>query len=219
MNILLPKAPYSFNHGAAVVEGNLLYIYRPVDFKELMYDLTNQIYDGGHKCYYCGATITEKQRTMEHRFPADLGGPTLTNNLVPTCKKCNSTKGNLLEDQYKYFMGIKNPDEARAYRTSIERGHRKIYSGKVKVIPEEWICPKDYPLNEIEMRMQITVPIGRGYFYLEKRYAKHANVIKPVVVSANKKLLDGFNVCLFAKTHDCWDKVSIMKLDNVVVMY
>ena len=90
MNILLPKPPFVFNNGAAVVEGNLLYIYRPVDFRELMYALTNAIYDEGRICYYCGAEITEKQRTMDHKYPQDFGGPTITDNLVPTCKKCNT---------------------------------------------------------------------------------------------------------------------------------
>lgn len=219
MNILLPKSPFLFHNGAAVVEGNILYIYRPVDFKELMYALTNAIYDGGKKCYYCGAEITERQRTMDHKYPMDFGGPTITDNLVPTCTKCNSSKSNLLEEQYKTFLEIENPENAKAYRTSIERNHKKIYAGKMKVLPEEWLCSKEYPINEIEMRMQITVPIGRGYEYLKKRYSRYGTVLKPVVVSANKKLLDGFNVCLFAKTQSCWDKVDIIKLDNVVVMY
>ena len=136
MNILLPKPPFVFNNGAAVVEGNLLYIYRPVDFRELMYALTNAIYDEGRICYYCGAEITEKQRTMDHKYPQDFGGPTITDNLVPTCKKCNTTKGNVMEDEFKEFMQIKDTEAAKAYRVAKERGHRKIHTGKVSVIPE-----------------------------------------------------------------------------------
>ena len=219
MNILLPKPPFVFNNGAAVVEGNLLYIYRPVDFRELMYALTNAIYDEGRICYYCGAEITEKQRTMDHKYPQDFGGPTITDNLVPTCKKCNTTKGNLMEDEFKEFMKIENAEAAKAYRVAKERGHRKIHTGKVSVIPEEWICPKDYPLNEIEMRMQVTVSLGRGYDHVSRRFQKYNSILKPVIVSTNKKLLDGFNVCLFAKVHNQWNRVNIIKLDNVIVMY
>ena len=91
MNVLLPKTPFVYNNGAAVVEGNFLYIYRPVDFNDLMYALTYEIYRDDMRCFYCGELLTEKQRTLDHRFPVDLGGPSLTNNLVPTCRKCNST--------------------------------------------------------------------------------------------------------------------------------
>ena len=163
MNILLPKPPFVFNNGAAVVEGNLLYIYRPVDFRELMYALTNAIYDEGRICYYCGAEITEKQRTMDHKYPQDFGGPTITDNLVPTCKKCNTTKGNLMEDEFKEFMKIENVEAAKAYRVAKERGHRKIHTGKVSVIPEEWICPKDYPLNEILEFVELS---KSSYYYV-----------------------------------------------------
>lgn len=219
MNILLPKTPFVFNNGAAIVEGNLLYIYRPVDFRDLMYALTNAIYDDGRVCYYCGQEINERQRTMDHMFPQDFGGPTITNNLVPTCKKCNTTKGNLMEYQFKELMEIRDVEEAKALRLKIEKNHKKIHTGKIKVIPEEWISPKDYPINEIEMRMQVTVPLGKGYEHVSRRFQMYGTVLKPVIISTNKKLLDGFNVCLFAKVHDLWDQVSIIKLDNVIVMY
>ena len=124
-----------------------------------------------------------------------------------------------MEDEFKEFMKIENAEAAKAYRVAKERGHRKIHTGKVSVIPEEWICPKDYPLNEIEMRMQVTVPLGRGYDHVSRRFQKYNSILKPVIVSTNKKLLDGFNVCLFAKVHNQWNRVNIIKLDNVIVMY
>ena len=38
---------------------------------------------------------------MDHLYPQDLGGPTIPNNLAPTCSDCNSEKGNLTEKQYR----------------------------------------------------------------------------------------------------------------------
>lgn len=218
MNVLLPKTPFVYNNGAAVVEGNFLYIYRPVDFNDLMYALTYEIYRDDMRCFYCGEPLTEKQRTLDHRLPVDLGGPSLTNNLVPTCRKCNSTKGNLTEEQFKKFMRFSKPEEAKLYRLGIERGHKEIRQGK-KIIPPEWLCPPDYPLNVIKMRMHVDVPLGRGYNSIKRKHNKYGAILRPVIISANKELLDGFNVCLFAKGHNCWEKVSIIKLDNVVTMY
>ena len=218
MIVLLPKKPFVYDNGAAVVEGNILYINRPVDFNDLMYALTYEIYEPDVRCHYCGEPLTVNNRTLDHKFPVDLGGPTLTNNLVPTCRRCNSTKGNLLEDQFKKFISFEIPEQAKAYRIGIEKKHKEVKRAGT-VIPKEWICPSNYPLNVIKMRMHIDVKLGKGYNSIKRKYAKYGTILRPVVVSANKELLDGFNVCLFAKAHDCLDKVNIIKLDNVVTMY
>lgn len=44
-------------------------------------------------CVYCGNTYEPEQLTLDHVRPRCLGGPTLTSNLVPSCKKCNQAKG------------------------------------------------------------------------------------------------------------------------------
>ena len=222
INIQLPKKSFVFNNGAAVVKGNILYIYRPVDFNELMYALTYAIHTEKYgeilRCHYCGAELSISRSTLDHKCPVDLGGPTIPNNLVPTCRNCNSTKGNLTEEQFKIFREFEDKDQAKAYRVSIEREHRNIKKNGT-IIPKEWIRPRDYPLNVIKMRMHVDVALGHGFDSIKKKYKKYGTILRPVIVSANEELLDGFNVCLFAKTNNCWKIVTVIRLDNVVTMY
>jgi hypothetical protein len=44
-------------------------------------------------CVYCGNKYEPDELTLDHVKPRCLGGPTLTSNLVPSCKKCNQAKG------------------------------------------------------------------------------------------------------------------------------
>ena len=41
------------------------------------------------KCAYCGAKGRLEQ---EHFFPVELGGTYTPDNIIPACKRCNSTK-------------------------------------------------------------------------------------------------------------------------------
>ena len=58
-----------------------------------MYELTYMM-KGNQICYYCGKTISKKEMTLDHVYPRDFGGPSITDNLVPCCSHCNSSKGN-----------------------------------------------------------------------------------------------------------------------------
>ena len=45
------------------------------------------------KCVYCGETYEPNELTLDHVRPKTFGGQDLTNNLVPSCRKCNQAKG------------------------------------------------------------------------------------------------------------------------------
>ena len=47
------------------------------------------------QCVYCGITYDPELLTLDHVRPRCCGGPTLTSNLVPSCKKCNQAKGSM----------------------------------------------------------------------------------------------------------------------------
>ena len=44
-------------------------------------------------CYFCEKKIPKKLLTMDHLVPLAMGGFSIKNNLVPSCKTCNSEKG------------------------------------------------------------------------------------------------------------------------------
>lgn len=51
----------------------------------------------GFRCRYCGETVNRPQ--LDHVTPESRGGPTSLNNLVVSCKRCNSAKGPRTPDE------------------------------------------------------------------------------------------------------------------------
>ena len=43
-------------------------------------------------CYHCGQKFSAKELTMDHLTPLARGGRTGKNNVVISCKKCNTKK-------------------------------------------------------------------------------------------------------------------------------
>ncbi len=43
-------------------------------------------------CHYCGGKFEPASLTMDHIVPIARGGRSGTGNVVPSCKKCNTTK-------------------------------------------------------------------------------------------------------------------------------
>lgn len=46
----------------------------------------------GHVCQYCGGTPPDVALVVDHVVPAALGGPDTPDNLVTSCRECNSGK-------------------------------------------------------------------------------------------------------------------------------
>lgn len=46
----------------------------------------------GGRCYYCKQKINARNGTLDHYIPRSKGGGN-GNNLVPSCRKCNQSKG------------------------------------------------------------------------------------------------------------------------------
>ena len=60
------------------------------------------VYFGG-ECAYCGATPRKNERlTKDHLVPICNDGGTTPENIIPSCAKCNSSKGS--EDFKDWFM-------------------------------------------------------------------------------------------------------------------
>lgn len=54
-------------------------------------------------CYFCGSKILPKDLTMEHVIPLIRGGKSSKGNVVPACKKCNSSKKYLLPIEWEEY--------------------------------------------------------------------------------------------------------------------
>jgi Mg2+ and Co2+ transporter CorA len=74
-------------------------------------------------CHYCGKKIASKEDlTVDHVIPLSKGGRNVKDNLVISCRTCNSEKANLNAERYAEFLNITNLMSERAdVFDSIER--------------------------------------------------------------------------------------------------
>ena len=56
------------------------------------------------ECYYCREKKKRAELTMDHIVPLARGGRSVKNNLVVTCKECNSKKKSLLPFEWDEYV-------------------------------------------------------------------------------------------------------------------
>lgn len=56
------------------------------------------------QCYYCGKKTAYKNITMDHVLPLTRGGKSTKDNLVPSCKKCNTAKKSMMPLQWQEYL-------------------------------------------------------------------------------------------------------------------
>ena len=137
MKVLLPDHDIILEDGSAEVNDGILYIYRPGAFKEIMYRLTYEIF-GKKECFFCHRRFIEvgekpegddclfvTQTTLDHLIPQEFGGPTITNNMRPSCSHCNNSKGNFYPDEFQEYRSV-----------NFAEGKRRIFLNGVATSPK-----------------------------------------------------------------------------------
>ena len=56
------------------------------------------------ECYYCLQIVSFKELTMDHLVPLTRGGRSTRDNLVPSCKECNTRKKNMLPLEWEEYL-------------------------------------------------------------------------------------------------------------------
>jgi 5-methylcytosine-specific restriction endonuclease McrA len=59
----------------------------------------------GHRCTYCGAA---GRLEPDHRVPLARGGTNYIENILPACRRCNTRKRLLTEDEYRARLAAEN---------------------------------------------------------------------------------------------------------------
>ncbi|WP_319585530.1 HNH endonuclease signature motif containing protein [uncultured Desulfobulbus sp.] len=55
-------------------------------------------------CWYCGQKVGYHNLTMDHVIPLARGGRSTKDNLVPSCKECNTKKKSSLPVEWEEYM-------------------------------------------------------------------------------------------------------------------
>ena len=126
---------------SAFVDNGILKIRWDVSFRKAMTELTYQM-KGRGRCCYCKELIPEDEITIDHMYPQEFGGPTITNNMLPSCKKCNNEKGNLNTSQYKAYLKAKKLGRVEGFRKEIKKYQDYTRQFNDFNIPIEWLTEK-----------------------------------------------------------------------------
>lgn len=83
-----------------------------------------------YTCRYCGKN--DVPLTVDHVILWEDGGPSIKENLVTSCKKCNRTRGNM-----KYREWLESPEYAKLSRKALVKHVEMNYDllGVLKAIP------------------------------------------------------------------------------------
>lgn len=72
----------------------LLQHYDKLPIKDVKFTRANIFERDRNTCQYCGRAFDRRELNLDHVIPKDQGGHTTWTNIVCSCKKCNTRKGN-----------------------------------------------------------------------------------------------------------------------------
>ena len=85
---------HTVNQSVRVPSVLLLRKYDRMLLREMKFNRQNLFERDGYRCQYCGNSFVAKELNMDHVVPRDRGGKTSWENVVTSCIRCNSRKGN-----------------------------------------------------------------------------------------------------------------------------
>lgn len=205
------------NNNYAYEQDGKLFIVGGVPFERLMYDLTYQLKDkDSEHCYYCKCTLSAVNRTLDHKYPRHFGGISIPNNLVPCCVHCNEEKSNLTAHQYKEYLSIKKEASQKNFRRYSLELNQKYQSIIGYFLPEEWVSTNSRNKIVTEINLGDDYYKGKRYKKIKTFYKRNGCVPRPIIISSNNVLLDGFLILMYAKNFKVSHLPTIV-LENVIV--
>ena len=217
MIIELPRKFYrkgEKNNGFAFVVDGRLEIHGWCDFEDTMVELTYAL-KGKNRCVYCRREIDKG--SIDHLFPRNYGGISITNNLEPACRSCNSSKSDMNQFEFNIWRTISSEAEKRKFYNKIiqKKVHRlKDPNNKYGFdLPRDWIEMRE--LKKIKKpNISRFQQKGRHYHWEEKMVKRYHKLPRPIVLSANGLILDGRMAYLIAVENKL-KTVPVIILENV----
>lgn len=200
----------------AFIENGILKIRKEASYRYVIYQTTFKLKGGKHICRYCGKTFENKKMTMDHMYPQDMGGPTITNNLLPSCQKCNGEKSDMTKQQYEKYKQLEKIGKHKEYLKDLKVQKEFIKKWYEYEIPNEWISKREISTIILEVRLGDCTKTTQ-YKKLENFYFMYGHIPKPIIVDRNGFLLDGFYSVIFAK-NNLITSLPAIELENVEVI-
>lgn len=209
--------PYNFHYcfnkrTFASVKNNKLIICNNVNFEKLMYDAAYALH-GKTECYYCNKKISKENATQDHLYPKNMGGVTITNNLVTACTHCNQKKSNFNENQFRTWQMLESKAQKKKYEESIRKMNEEIRYKRGFDLPDEWISyiPVDTINTEVAFNTSYK---SKKYYKYQSFILNYGHMPRPVIVSNQRDLLDGY-ILIYAALNAGFKTVPTIVLENV----
>lgn len=218
MIIELPERFYKADGEKYVrVKDGILEIHGYWDFEKLMVTLA-YVMKGRGRCYYCRKKVDPTKITIDHLFPSDFGGMSITNNLEPACQQCNSCKSNMNQYEFGVWRTIRDPeDQKRFYHRVVAKKRGRKLNPKIKKgydLPTSWV---EYRRLDTIQKLGKASNQGSRKFKRMLTFAKKFNKLpRTIVVSKNGILLDGATAYGVAKLLK-FEEVPVTVLENVII--
>ena len=199
----------------AYVEDGILKIRRDASFRKAMSEIAYEM-KGRYRCCYCKQPVLAEEITIDHMYPQEFGGPTISNNLLPSCKKCNNEKGNLNTSQYKAYLKAKKEGKAKVFRKNIDKYQDFLRKWMEFGIPAEWLTEKEISQLIVIFDLEESYK-DKKYYKIAKYYETYHHFQKPVIIDRQGFVLDGFLAVMYAKNVGL-KKVPVIQLENVEII-
>jgi 5-methylcytosine-specific restriction endonuclease McrA len=89
-----PECIHTISFRIRVPRVILLAVFDHLPKKEVKFTRHNIFERDKNTCQYCGQVFDRKDLNLDHVIPRDRGGPTTWENIVCSCIRCNTRKGN-----------------------------------------------------------------------------------------------------------------------------
>lgn len=199
------------------VENSVLKVRNISYFRKAVYDMTYILKGGKHHCSYCSKNVESNKVTLDHMYPKDTGGPTITNNLIPACMQCNAEKSNMTVAEYKKFLEIKSISvkDSKEYLKELQEQKELLRKSKKYQIPEEWLFQKEFSRIIVQVSFEDASQFSK-YKRIEEFYEQYGYFKKPIIVDRNGVLVDGFYNLIYAKANKI-TYVPTIQIENLEV--
>ena len=199
---------------SAYVKDGILYVKGYISIEDLMYTIT-YVVKGYDKCYYCGCELTDKNRTLDHIYPRRWGGVSIPENLVPSCKNCNTDKMDMSYDQFMQYRKIKTKKGKDEFYNKCLQANLKVRKRAKFVLNSNWLSV--YDIRELLKYMKFDRLEETKSKNLAAYYRNWGQYTHPIIVSSNGWVFKGRHILHHAKQIKRKSVIAIV-LDNVVVL-
>jgi len=109
----------------------VLTVFDRLPRKEVKFSRENVFQRDDHVCQYCGKRFENRELNLDHVIPRDKGGVTSWENVVCSCIRCNTKKGNKLPSEAR-MAPLKTPVAPRwrplvGLHREVQKGHHESW--------------------------------------------------------------------------------------------